>query len=468
VASWRPDPTFHRSAAIAAQAPREEQVFVATFRPRTGMGPAPDALAVVDVRPDSSTYGSMVGRLEMPNVGDELHRLGWNACSSALSPSAAHPHVERRHLILLGIRSSRIYVIDVKDDPFQPRLVKVIEGDELAARTGYSRPHTVRCGVDGIYVSALGRADGGEPGGVCLLDPETYDPIGAWEEDRGPQQLAHDVWWNVGFNALVTSEWGTPLMVEAGFDGDLLRRGEYGHRLHVWDQKRRTYRQTLELDKPHQMLLEVRPAHDPSKPYGFVESCLSNGPFGAAVWLWDRAGGPEAVRLTKILDIPAEPVDAPERLPPVLEPFGVIPPLPTDIVLSLDDRWLYVSCWGTGQLRRYDVRDPHRPRLTACVHVGGIQSWSAHPAAGPLNGGPQMVEVSLDGRRVYVTNSFYGSWDDQFYPEGIEGWMVLLHAGEDGSLTLDPDFFVPFGGERPVQVRLSGGDSSSDTFCFAS
>jgi methanethiol oxidase len=26
--------------------------------------------------------------------------------------------------------------------------------------------------------------------------------------------------------------------------------------------------------------------------------------------------------------------------------------------------------------------------------------------------------------------------------------------------------FVPFSGERPHQIRLSGGDASSDSYCF--
>ena len=41
-----------------------------------------------------------------------------------------------------------------------------------------------------------------------------------------------------------------------------------------------------------------------------------------------------------------------------------------------------------------------------------------------------------------------------------------LAVGEDGSLTVDPDVFVPYSGERPHQVRLSGGDASSDSYCF--
>jgi selenium-binding protein 1 len=77
-----------------------------------------------------------------------------------------------------------------------------------------------------------------------------------------------------------------------------------------------------------------------------------------------------------------------------------------------------------------------------------------------------MVELSRDGRRVILTNSLYASWDAQFFPEGIDGWLVALEAGEDGSLRLDPDVFVEFRGERPHQVRLQGGDASSDSFCF--
>jgi selenium-binding protein 1 len=75
-----------------------------------------------------------------------------------------------------------------------------------------------------------------------------------------------------------------------------------------------------------------------------------------------------------------------------------------------------------------------------------------------------MVEVSRDGKRVYLTNSLYAAWDAQFYPEGIDGWMVKLDS--EGDLRLDPDFFVEFRGERPHQVRLEGGDASSDSYCF--
>jgi selenium-binding protein 1 len=78
-----------------------------------------------------------------------------------------------------------------------------------------------------------------------------------------------------------------------------------------------------------------------------------------------------------------------------------------------------------------------------------------------------MVEISRDGKRIYVTNSLYASWDAQFYPEGIKGWIVKLDANPNGGIAADPDFFVPFEGERPHQVRLEGGDASSDSYCLS-
>ena len=111
----------------------------------------PDALGVVDVDP-ASGYGGMVGRVDMPNIGDELHHFGWNACSACLCPYAPHPHTERRYLVVPGISRPRIHIIDTKPDPRKPKIVKVIEPETiLAARTGYSRPHTVHCGPSGIF-----------------------------------------------------------------------------------------------------------------------------------------------------------------------------------------------------------------------------------------------------------------------------------------------------------------------------
>ena len=459
--TWTPDQTFYPSPKMAMDAPQEELAYVVIVNPQDDG--RPDALGVLDVNPQSSEYGQLVGQMELPTSGDELHHFGWNACSASLCPNMPHPHVERRYLLLGGLRSSRIYIVDTKPDPRSPVISKLIEAGELAEKTGYSRPHTVHCGPDAIYMNALGAPDGEGPGGIFMLDHETFAIKGAWEVERGPQYLAYDFWWHLNHDTMITSEWGTPKMVESGVVPELLLKGSYGHQLHVWDLRTRKHVEALELGAEHQMALELRPAHDPRKTYGFVGVVTSLKDLSAAVFLWYRDNGKWAVR--KVIEIPAEPAAA-EQLPPLLQGFGAVPPVVTDINLSLDDRFLYVSCWGTGEFRQYDVSDPFHPQLTGSVHLGGIVRQAAHPSNGALNGGPQMVEVSRDGRRVYVTNSLYVAWDEQFYPEGIRGWTAKINASPEGGISVDEDFFVDFREERPHQIRLQGGDSSSDSFCY--
>jgi len=468
---WKTDPTFYPSPKLAMQAPAEDLAYVAALNANGGS--QPDALVVVDVDRESDKYGQIVGRVDMPNVGDELHHFGWNACSSALCPYAPHPHVERRYLIVPGLRSSRIHVIDTKDNPKQPKIVKVIEPKDVAERTGYSRPHTIHCGPDGIYLSALGSPSGDGPGGIFALDHYSFEPLGRWEVDRGPQYFGYDFAWHLADDIAVTSEWGTPNMVEDGVNPELLLGGKYGHSMHIWDLRKRRHLQTLDLGAEQQMVLELRAAHDPTKAYGFVGVVTSLKDLSSSIWLWHRPGGGAnggsngKFAVKKVIEIPAEPAES-SQLPPLLQGFKAVPPLLTDINLSVDDRFLYASCWGTGEMRQYDVSDPFHPKLTGSVHVGGIVRRASHPArpAEALNGGPQMVEISRDGRRVYFTNSLYAAWDKQFYPDGIRGWMVKLDVAQDGGIKLDPKLFTEFGDLRPHQVKLQGGDASSDFYCY--
>lgn len=459
---WTPDPSFYPSPRLAATAPAEKLAYVADFDPGRRRA---DGLVVVDVDAQSPTYAEIVGRADMPGRGDEPHHFGWNACSSCLCPNAPHPHVERRYLIVPGLRSSDIHIMDTQPNPRKPTIIRTIDARELAERTGYSRPHTVHCGPDGIYVSALGNGNGKGPGGVFVMDHETFDVRGRWEVERGPQHFAYDMWWHLGHDTLVTSEWGTPDMFENGLVPELLLGGKYGRRIHMWDLHKRKHLQALDLGEEYQLAFELRPAHDPTKAYGFVNCVLSLKDLSSSIWVWHREGDRWAIR--KVIDIPAQPAD-PDRLPPAIRAFKACPPLVTDIDLSVDDRLLYVSCWGTGELLQYDVSDPFKPRLTGQVKIGGIVARTPHPAASrALNGGPQMVEVSRDGRRIYFTNSLYGVIDDQFYPDGIKGWMVKVNAAPGGGMELDKEFFVQWpDGYRPHQVRLQGGDASSDSYCY--
>jgi methanethiol oxidase len=462
MATWTPDPSFYPSPRMAMKAPAEKLAYVVAFDPgrRT-----PDAVAVVDVDPPSPSYATIVHNVAMPNAGDELHHFGWNACSSCLCPNAPHPHVERRYLVVPGLRSSRIHVLDTKPDPKRPAIVKVVEPHDVAERAGYTRPHTVHCGPEGVYVTALGNAEGKAPGGVFLIDPQSFDVRGRWEMERGRQEFAYDAWWHLGHDTLVTSEWGTPEMFEDGLVPELLLGAKYGRRLHFWDLHKRKHLQTIDFGSEYQLVFELRPAHDPTKAYGFVNCVVCLKDLSSSIWVWHREHGQWAAH--RVIDIPAEPAD-PDQLPPVLKGFSAVPPLVTDIDLSMDDRFLYVSCWGTGDLQQYDVSDPFKPKLTGQVRIGGIVSRAPHPSSGgPLNGGPQMVEISRDGRRIYFTNSLYGAIDPQFYPGGIDGWMVKLDAGASGGIAFDPKFFVNWPKpHRPHQVRLEGGDCSSDSFCY--
>jgi selenium-binding protein 1 len=181
-----------------------------------------------------------------------------------------------------------------------------------------------------------------------------------------------------------------------------------------------------------------------------------------SVFVWHKNGS--EWKAEKVISVPAEPAD-PEQLPPLLQGFKAVPPLITDINLTVDDRQLYISCWGTGELLQYDVSDPFKPEKTGSVHLGGLVRRAAHPRSGPLNGGPQMVEVSRDGRRVYVTNSLYAAWDAQFYVDGLDGWMTRLLAEPGGGLQPDQSFFLEHP-QRTHQVHLEGGDASSDSYCF--
>ncbi len=120
--TWKPDPSFYPTAKAAMEAPPERLAYVVTLNPDGGG--KPDALCAVDLDPGSSDYGQIVGRLDMPNIGDELHHFGWNACSSCLCPNAPHPHVERRYLVVPGLRSSRIHILDTKPDLEHFRLTR--------------------------------------------------------------------------------------------------------------------------------------------------------------------------------------------------------------------------------------------------------------------------------------------------------------------------------------------------------
>jgi selenium-binding protein 1 len=438
----------YASPQAAMQAPRETLLYVPAIYAGTGID-RPDYLATVDVDPDSSTYSQVVHRLEMPNVGDELHHFGWNACSSC----HGDPERSRRFLVVPGLTSGRIHIIDVQAIG-QPRLHEVIEPEVIAEKTNLSAPHTVHCRGDGlVMISMLGDAQGRAPGGFLLLNQD-FKIVGRWERDTAGMHFNYDFWYQPRHNVMVSSEWGAPNTIQHGFHLEDVKAGKYGRRLHFWDWQKRTVARSFDLEDQGRIPLEVRFHHDPDSPHGYVGAALSS-----AIWHWHRPQGQWAVE--KVVQVDPVPVDG--------WPFPV-PGLITDLLLSLDDRWLYFSNWLHGDVRQYDISDPSRPRLAGRIWLGGVLGRGGRIGGRQLGGGPQMLQLSLDGKRLYVTNSLYSSWDNQFYPEIARQGSYLLQIDcdtDNGGLSLNEACHVDFGQEphgpaRAHEIRFPGGDCTSD------
>jgi selenium-binding protein 1 len=438
----------YATPAEAMQSERETLLYVTALYVGTDET-QPDYLAVVDVDPKSADYAKVVHRASMPTPGDELHHFGWNACSSC----HGDPTRRRRYLIVPGLRSGRIHVLDAAD-PRAPKLHKVIERDEIVAQTGLTSPHTVHCLPDGrIMLSMLGDKDSNGPGGFLLLD-QKFEIAGHWERKTGGMKFNYDFWYQPRHNVMVSSEWAAPKTVRPGFKVEDVQAGKYGQQIHFWDWEAREIYQTVDMGQEGLIPLEVRFHHNPDSTHGYVGAALSS-----TMWHWEK--GDRDWRVKKVIEVASVEHEG--------WPFPV-PGLITDLVVSLDDKWLYFSNWLHGDIRQYDISDPVRPRLAAQLWVGGVLGKSPQFRGQELAGGPQMLQLSLDGRRLYATNSLYSSWDNQFYPAIKERGSHLLQIDCDtsaGGLKLNDDFFVDFGQEpsgpaRAHEMRFPGGDCTSD------
>ncbi|MEX0977293.1 MAG: selenium-binding protein SBP56-related protein, partial [Pirellulales bacterium] len=335
-------PGTYASPKEAIASPRERDLFVTALR--VGINDKqPDYLAVVDVAPDSPTYSKIVHRVMMPTPGDELHHFGWNACSSCHGAKDAM----RRYLVVPGMRSGRIHIIDAAN-PRAAKVHKVIESRDVVAKTNLSAPHTVHCLSDGqIMISMLGDGQGNAPGGFLLLN-EKFDVVGRWEGKDSGLQFNYDFWYQPRHNVMVSSEWAAPNTFRGGFDLKDVEAGKYGHSLLFWDWDQRKLANKIDLGPQGMIPLEVRFHHDPDSTHGFVGAALSS-----TLWHWFKKDGNWQVE--KVIEV--ESIEAEGW------PFPV-PGLITDLLVSMDDRYLYFSNWLHGDLRQYDISDPAKPKLT--------------------------------------------------------------------------------------------------------
>ncbi|EYC18803.1 hypothetical protein Y032_0026g1378 [Ancylostoma ceylanicum] len=361
--------------------------------------------------------------------------------------------------------------------PIMPRALseRTVEPEQLF-KYNVSFPHTSHCLADGnIMISTLGDAEGNHKGSFILLDGKTFEPKGCWLDEEKSVAFNYDFWYQPRRDVMFSTEWGTPNVIKKGFDMKHVDEGHYGHSVHLFKWSTHEKLQTIELPKDDGAVpLEVRFKHDPASPYAFVGTAL-----GSAVYLLkpgsENSSSYEAKRVAKI--------------PPKQVEGWLLPEMPsmiTDILISMDDRFLYISNWMHGDIRQYDITDPENIRPTGQIFLGG----SIHTESGinilndlelkeppaalyvkgkRIEGGPQMLQLSLDGKRLYVTTSLYRPWDKQFYPKMMKSgaFMLCIDVGDNGGMTLNENFLFEFGTIEggPYlghEMRYPGGDCTSD------
>lgn len=426
-------------------------------------------LCTVDADPDSSHYAKVIHRTYIEaGRGDELHHSGWNACSSCHGDNSR----QRDVLVLPSITSARVYMFDVATDPRKPTVKHIIENKEMLESAKLQNLHTSHCLADGnIMVSGMGDTEGNAKGGFALVDGKTFKVTGTWEKAGQAAPFGYDFWYQPRHNIMVSTEWGAPQAFLKGFDPADWQNGLFGKSLHFWKWNEKEYIKSIDLGPTGQIPLECRFLHNPDESQGYVGCALSSTIF--RFFLNDNKEW-DAEEVLKIPSLQVEGWALPD-----------MPALITDILVSLDDKYLYLSNWIHGDVRQYDITDRRNPKLVGQLYIGGSvckggsvkvltedfkQPEPLLVKGKKVEGGSQMIQLSLDGKRLYVTTSLFSSWDKQFYPEMSKHGSFLLQVDVDtekGGLTLNENFAIDFelepeGPAFAHEVRYPGGDCSSD------
>lgn len=400
---------------------QEQLLYVVTIQPNIDE-PHGDYLSTIDVDPESQTYSTIIHRTFTNKTNNELHHSGWNACSSCHTVEEGTPAdkiPKRNKLVLPALHTNRVYVFSVEKDERKPVLWKEVDGDELL-KNNVSAPHTAHCLADGnVMISTMGDAEGNAKGEFILFDSQTFECRGTWTKGDKKAKCGYDFWYQPHFDVLVASEWGAPKLFKRGWRDEDANHEEYGHHLNFYRWSDHTLIQTIDLGKDGTTPLEIRFVHDPKKAVGFVGCAL----YSKVFYFYRPDPEKEHFVAKKIIDIPNKRVcdHGVEK-----EVGGMM----SDILLSLDDKWMYLSNWMHGDVRQYDISDPANPQLKGQVFIGGMSNRKPNysiiddrelkqiPPAITFNcrvleGGPQMLQLSLDGKRLYVSSSLYSPWDKQ-------------------------------------------------------
>lgn len=457
----------YRSPLDATKGPKEQILYVACIQPNAKVTGKPDYVATIDVNPNSKTYCKVIHRTEMAYAGDELHWLGWNTCSSCFGD----PTKQRNRLIVPGLTSSRIYIVDVGSDPKAPKLFKVIEPKQLE-KLDATWPHSLHCLPSGeVMISTIGDNKGNAKGSFILLDGKTFDVKSEWSTGNYAP-FGYAFWYQPRHNVMISTAFGVPNAAKNGFDEKDVADGQYGHQLYVWNWTNKKLLQTIDLGEEGMVTREVQFLHDPEASEGYVMCSLSG-----TVFRIFKSGDKWAAE--KVIAIPDKKVENWK--------MANLPAFLASILISMDDKYLYCTNWLHGDIRQYDITDTRHPKLVGQIFTGGsictdgnvkvIEDPELQKQPQPriikgkrVEGGPQKIQLSLDGKRLYVTTSLHSVWDKQFYPEMHKKGSVMMQIDvntESGGLSLNENFLVDFGEEPngPVlahDIRYPGGDCNSD------
>jgi selenium-binding protein 1 len=330
-----------------------------------------DFLAVIDVEPESARYGQMIYQLDLGSAGNETHHFGFTD--------------DRTHIWGCSLFSSRLFLIDVASDPAKPRLVKTL--DNVEALTGLTAPHSPYALPGRMLFSFLGGKEGGLPAGLAEFTNDGKYIRTLPLPSEAPYM--YDVAVKPELNRMVTSSFTPP----NNYKKPLAQMDfkNFGNKLLIWDfRDRKVLAQLTTGGAP----LETRWSLKEKANHGFTNCLLDN-----SIWVWEGQGD-DKYTSRKLCDTGK---------------------LPADLRQSPDDRFLYVSCFGTNEIQQWDVSDLKNPRLVSTVAPG------VHP---------NMMHVTGDGKRMYVTNSLLSTAD-----RAQQYWVRLVHIGPDG-MKVDPFFNI--------------------------
>ncbi|XP_031412775.1 LOW QUALITY PROTEIN: methanethiol oxidase-like, partial [Meleagris gallopavo] len=429
-----PDVVKPKCHQACSEAPKEELAYVTCTYRETCVN-QPDFLATIDLNPRSPHYCQVIHRLPVPNLKDELHCSGWSAGKVCFDNITT----KKNKLILPCLISSRIYVVDVGTQCRAPTVCKMIEPVDVFWKCNKGHLSVVHSLPNGdILIANMGDAAGhgkasGATGGFIVLDGETFELKGNWEHECEVPPTGYDFWYQPRHNVLISTAGMVPRIAGRGFNPDDLKKGVFGRRLNVWNLSCRTLTQCFDLGEDS-LPLSVKFLHNPDAAEGYVSCALSGIIYRFYKCERDSWAVEEAIQ------IPAKDVSG-WILPKM-------PAFPSDLVISLDDKYLYVCNWLHGDIRQYEISRTCKPRLVGQVFVGGSilrggpvtvcrdEELKCQPEPLVIKckrvyGGPAKIQLSVDGKRLYVTNSFYSTWDKQFYPNVVKEGSVMLQIDVD-------------------------------------